>query len=216
MFAIFGEIVFAVLSSPDEFESTRSWDYAENRVVESRPTLQWIADDLEIIELNFHFHISFTDPTAQVNALVAAAEDHAARPLVFGNGIHRGYFILTSLRTSSRQMSADGALLAITVRAVLKEWAEGFAATSSANPIALFPLLGVVAAPAGGSTESLTFSGAADQGDLSSPPSTGYVPTPTAWPGVSPLLSIPGVAGLPAPRLTVGDIDPSAIVRAAR
>jgi phage protein U len=216
MFAVFGEISLEVLGSPDEFESNRSWDYAEHRVVESRPTLQWIADDLEVIELNFHFHISFSDPTAQMNALVAAANDHAARPLVFGNGSHRGYFILTSLRTSSRQMSATGALLAITVRAVLKEWAEGFSSISTANPVALFPLIGVVAAPAGSSTGSLTFTGAANQGNLSSPPSTEYVPTPIASPGVSPLLSIPGVVGLPTPHLTVGDIDPSTIVRAAR
>jgi len=213
MFAVFGEIVFEVLTSPYEFESTRSWDYAEHRVVENRPALQWIADDLEILELSFHFHIAFTDPSLQLNALMVAANDHAARPLVFGNGLHRGYFILTSLRTSSRQMSADGSLLAITVRVVLKEWAEGFQTISTANPVALFPLIGIVAAPAGTSTGSLIYSSAAGQGDLSSPPATAYVPTPVAWPGVSPLLNIPGVAGLPTPHLSVGDVNPSAIVR---
>ncbi len=47
MFALFGEIVFELLTSPDGIESLRSWDYAEHRVVEDRPKLQWIADDLE-------------------------------------------------------------------------------------------------------------------------------------------------------------------------
>ena len=216
MFAVFGEIVFEVLSSPDEFESSRSWDYAEHRVVENRPALQWIADDLEILELGFHFHIAFTDPSSQLNALISAANDHSARPLVFGNGLHRGYFILVSLRTSSRQMSANGSLLAITVRAVLKEWAQGFQTISTANPVALFPLIGIVAAPAGTSTGSPLYSSAAGQGDLSSPPATQYVATPIASPGVSPLLNIPGSAGLPTPHLTVGDVDPSVIVRAAR
>jgi phage protein U len=216
MFAVYGEIIFEVLSSPEEFGSTRSWDYAEHRVVEDRPKLQWVADDLEILELTFQFHVSFANPSSQLNALIAAADDHTARPLVFGNGIHRGYFILTSIRTSLRQMAADGSLIAITVHAVLKEWAEGFEMTSSANPIASFPLIGIVAAPPGTGTGSISYSGAAGQGDLSSPPASEYVPTPIASPGVSPLLSITGIAGLPTPHLTVGDVEPGSIVRAVR
>src|SRR5579864_3066871 len=123
MFAVLGEIVFEVLGSPDSFESTRTWDYAEHQVVDDRPKLQWLAANLEAIELDFYFHSSFTDPSAQAAALIAAAGDHNARALVFGNGIHRGYFIVTSIRTTAKQMSASGDLIAITIRARLKEWA---------------------------------------------------------------------------------------------
>src|SRR5579863_8759919 len=144
MFALFGEIVFAVLGSPDSFASSRRWDYAEHRVVEDRPKLQWLAAGLETIELDFHFHVSFTDPSAQMAALIAAASDHNARPLVFGNGMHRGYFVLTSLQTTARQMSANGNLIALTVRTELKEWA--FETENEGTPAAWFPLLGIVAA----------------------------------------------------------------------
>jgi phage protein U len=215
MFAVFGDIFFELLSSPNGFESTRSWDYAEHRVVENRPQLQWIADDLETIELDFQFHASFTDPSLQLNAMIAAAGDHNARPLVFGNGVHRGYFVVTSIRTSSRQMAADGSLISIVVRAVLKEWAPGSEITSTASPVALFPLIGIVAAPPGTGTSSIEFAAPAGVGEVQAASAPAYVPTPIASPGVSPLLNIPGAAGLPTPQMTVSDVAPSTIVRAA-
>jgi phage protein U len=108
MFAVFGEILFEVLSSPSGFESSRSWDYAEHRVVKDRPKLQWIANALESLELDFHFHASFTDPSAQLDALTAAADDHNERPLVFGNGVHRGYFIVLAMRSTSGRWARTG------------------------------------------------------------------------------------------------------------
>jgi phage protein U len=139
MFAILGEIVFELLGSPDAFDSIRTWDYAEHHVVEDRPKLQWLVVNLETIELDFHFHTSFTDPAAQAAALIAAAGDHNARALVFGNGVHRGYFIVTSIRTTAQQMSASGDLIAITVRAGLKEWALASEINALASPVAWFP-----------------------------------------------------------------------------
>jgi hypothetical protein len=63
--------------------------------------------------------------------------------------VHRGYFIVLAIRTTSRQMGADGRLIAITVRVSLKEWAFESEISSTATPVALFPLIGIVAAPPG-------------------------------------------------------------------
>jgi phage protein U len=216
MFAVFGEVLFQVLSSPRGFESARSWDYAEHRVVEDRPKLQWIANALETLELDFHFHASFTDPTAQLEALTAAADDHNARPLVFGNGVHRGYFIVLAIRTTSTQMSSDGRLIALTIQVSLKEWAFESQISSVANPIASFPLLGMVAAPPGAETSSITNAGASGLGAALSTPVTNYIPPAIASPGVSPLLQLPVRPGVPTIHLTVGDVAPSLIVRAPR
>jgi len=216
MFAVLGEIPFELLGSPDGFESNRTWDYAEHRVVEDRPRLQWLADGLETIELAFQFHASFTDPAAQLDALIAAAGDHNARPLVFGNGIHRGYFVVSSILTTSRQMSASGGLIAITVRAELKEWALEAEIDPTAPPVAPFPLIGIVAAPAGITTGSIAYTGGAGVGAAVGTSAKGYVAPLISAPGVSPILSIPGVAGVTSPQLTAGDVPPSVIVRAAR
>jgi phage protein U len=216
MFAVFGEILFQVLTSPNGFESARSWDYAEHRVVEDRPKLQWIANALETLELDFHFHASFTDPTAQLEALTAAADDHNARPLVFGNGTHRGYFIVLGIRTTSTQMSSDGLLIALTTRVSLKEWAFEAEISSAANPVASFPLLGMVAAPPGVETSPIVNAGASGLGTALSTPVTNYAPPQIAAPGVSPLLKLPSTPGVPTIHLTVGDVTPSRIVRAPR
>ncbi len=214
MFALFGEIVFTVLGSPDAFESSWSWHYAEHQVVQDRPKLQWLAAALETIELDFHFHVAFTDPSAQAAAMIAAAEDHNARALVFGNGIHHGYFIVTSLRTTARQMSSNGNLIALTMRAGLKEWA--FESELNGSPTAWFPLLGLVAAAPGAATGSYAYAGAGGRGATVGTSGETFVAPSISAPGVSPILNLSGVAGRTAPHLNVGDIPPSTIVRAGR
>jgi len=213
MFAVLGEIVFEVLGSPDAFESTRTWDYAEHQVVEATPKLQWLADGLETIELDFHFHASFTDPSAQVAALIAAGDDHNARALVFGNGVYRGYFIVVSIRTTAQQMSADGDLIAITLRAELKEWSLEAELDASTSPLASFPLIGIVPAPPGVATSSLVYSRGAGVGTTIGTSVLPFLAPSIAAPGVSPILNLPGSAGLTAPLLSIGDVPPSAIVR---
>ena len=216
MFAVFGEILFEVLDSPSGFDSSRSWEYAEQPVVEDRPKLQWIANALELLEVDFSFHASFTNPSAQLNALTVAADDHNARALVFGNGVHRGYFVVTAIRTMSSQMSADGSLIAITMRVSLKEWSFASEISSSTTPTAPFPLIGMVPALPGASTGFIANANAGGLGAVFSSPAINYLPPSIASPGVSPLLNVPGTAGVPTLHLMVGDVAPSVIVRAAR
>ena len=64
MYAVLGEIIFDVLTSPQAFESARKYDYAEHKVVEDRPRLQWIADDLETLTLELSFHAQFINAHA--------------------------------------------------------------------------------------------------------------------------------------------------------
>jgi phage protein U len=214
MFAVLGEIVFELLGSPDAFESIRTWEYAEHRVIEDRPKLQWLAAGLETIALDFHFHRSFTDPSAQLTALIAAAGDHNARALVFGNGIHRGYFIVTSICTTAQQMSANGELIAITVRAALKEWALESELDASAAPVAWFPLLGIVAAAEGNPANSIANSDGAGMRATIGTSGQRFVAPSISAPGVSPILTVPGIAGLTAPHVSLSDIPPKVIVRA--
>ena len=68
------------------------------------------------------FHASFADPGLQVAALRLAASGSLGARLVFGNGEHRGYFVILSMRVTSRHMASDGSPIMMTVRAKLKEW----------------------------------------------------------------------------------------------
>lgn len=128
MFAVLGkDIVFSTLTSPSGFRSNYAYTYAEHKVVEAQPKLQWIADELQTIDLDMSFHVAFTDPATEMNRLKKVAEDHRPLSLVFGNGVHRGYFVIEKIEETFVQTADDGSYMAITARVMLKEWVRDIA-----------------------------------------------------------------------------------------
>jgi len=125
MFAALGEITFETLTSPEAMRLSSAYSYAEHKVVEARPRLQWLAQELQKISLELGFHVAFTNPKRELDALRAAAQDHQARALVFANGIHRGYFVIESLEETHQQLAGDGSYIAVTARLELREWVPG-------------------------------------------------------------------------------------------
>lgn len=190
MFAILGEVPFQIVGSPEAFSDSRSYDYAEQRVVQARPRLQWLADDLMTIRMEMLLHRSFTDPAAGLLALREAAETHSALPLIFGNGDFRGYFVITTIDTVSRLLSGTGDIFAITVRLSLRESPVQLNAT--APPIPSFVPIALAAAGSSGSTMALVSA------------------------GVSALAALPAPSGPAGPSLLFGDVPTSVIVRSAQ
>jgi phage protein U len=150
MFAVLGDVPFEIVGSPEAFTDSRGYDYAEQRVVQARPRLQWLADELMAIRFEMLLHLSFTNPAASLLTLRQAAETHAAMPLVFGNGDFRGYFVITGIDTVSRQLSGEGDIFAITVRLALRESPVEFSAAAPAIP-SFVPIALAAAAGSGSS-----------------------------------------------------------------
>ena len=150
MFAILGEIIFEVLTSPEAFRSTTEYHYAEHKVVEARPRLQWLATELQKISLELGFHVAFTNPATQLNRLGAAAEDHQARALIFGNGVHRGYFVIEKIEETHQQLADDGSFVAISAKVELNEWIPGVDFDPLAPPRRANPPPGIVQQISGG------------------------------------------------------------------
>jgi phage protein U len=236
MFATLGEIIFVVLTSFQSFRSTSGYRYAEHKVVEAPPRLQWIGDELEKVSIDLRFHAAFTNPAIQMQALQAAAEDHQARALVFGNGVFRGYFVIESLEETHSQLADDGSYIAIEARIELHEWVPGADFDPLAPPQAANPPAGIVqASPAGTTagtlatavpglpttydpanqsispTNQLTPAAVTQLGLVGAIGGVSYSPVAYSQPGVS------GIAGAgPAP-ITPGnpaDVPTSTIVRA--
>jgi phage protein U len=205
MFALLGEISFQVIGSPEIFESSRRFDYAEHRVVEDLPRLQWLAPELEHITLAMLFHASFTDPTAQLAALLAAGEDHQARALVLGNGVFRGFFVVESVATSDIQLGADATPIAIRVRASLREWVPGSEFDPAAPPR-------LASAPLGIAPVAISYSSPAPLLGAAAPAASYTAPTFTQ-PGVSALVDNPLPGGAAGPNLSYTDVSAAAIVR---
>jgi phage protein U len=193
LFAVLGEIQFEVVGSPEGYESTGAYGFDEQRVVESKPRLQWVGDELERLSFELMWHSSFTNPAAQLALLRATAAQHQALPLVFGNGGFRGFFVIESIKMKSQQLSAGGAPIAIRVALALKEWAADSLILPSASPVNLFSLLGITTGAKGSAG-----SGAG-----------GFAP------GVSALLSIPVATGADGPNLEAQDVPAAVIVRSA-
>jgi phage protein U len=200
MFAVLGDIRFQVLGSPEGFESARAYSYAEHRVVEARPLLQWLADDLEHLTFDLKIHASFADPAAELAALKAAAASHQALALVFGNGDFRGYFVIESIATRSVKLSAAGDPIAITTRLALKEWVKSAELDAAAAPIAPFIPLAVVA-------------GAANTGTDAAATAPGAPAIPVAAAGLSALFRSVNPSGALGPDLGAGDVPAAAITR---
>jgi phage protein U len=191
LFAVLGDIQFEVVGSPEAYESAGAYDFAEQRVIESKPQLQWVGDDLERLKFEIVWHASFTNPAAQLALLRATAAEHLAQPLVFGNGGFRGFFVIESINVKSQQLSAGGAPIAIRVALGLKEWSADSLLLSRAVPATARSPLGIVASRlrgGGGGANLMT-------------------------PGVSALLSIPSAAGATGPSLGAGDVPAAVVVR---
>jgi phage protein U len=192
MFAILGDIPFQVVGSPEALSDSRSYDFAEHRVVQARPVLQWLADELVTIRLEMLLHRSFTEPLASLLVLQQTASTHAALPLVFGNGDFRGYFVIETIDTISRQLSGVGDIFEITVRLTLRESPVEF--DPAAPPIPSFIPLGIATA----------FSSTA-------------LPVPVvASAGVSALAALVSPSGPTSSILLPDDVPASVIVRSAQ
>jgi phage protein U len=193
LFAVLGDIQFEVVGSPEGYESTGAYDFPEQRVLESKPRLQWVGDGLDRLNFELMWHSSFTNPAVQLARLRATAAQHLALPLVFGDGGFRGFFVIESIAVKSQQLSAGGAPIAIRVALALKEWIADPLLLSSSRPVAAFSPLGITAASRG----------TAGSG------SDGFTP------GVSALLSIPSATRASAPNLEAADVPTAVIVRSA-
>ena len=191
MFAVLGDIQFEVVGSPESYESADGYDFPEQRVIESKPRLQWVGDELERLNFELMWHASFTNPAAQLALLRATAATHLALPLVFGDGGFRGFFVIESIKVKSQQLSAGGAPIAIRVALALKEWIADAQSLFSTLSLGAFTTLAITTASTG-------------------TPASGSNGT---MPGVSALLNIPSATGTSGPNLEADDVPAAVIVR---
>jgi phage protein U len=192
MFALLGDVPFQVVGSPEALSDSRGYCYAEQRVVQARPQLQWIADELVTIHLEMMLHRAFTEPAASLLVLRQAASLHSALPLVFGNGDFRGYFVITGIDTVSRQLSDVGDLFAVVVRLSLRE--SPLQVDPAAPPIPSFVPIAVAGIALAGVTSTVA----------------------VAVAGVSALATLAPLSGPVSAILLPDDVPTSVIVRSGQ
>jgi phage protein U len=224
MFAMLGEIIFEVLTSPETFKLGGDYTYAEHKVVEAPPLLQWLANDLRKISMDLGFHVAFTNPLAQIALLYAAADLHQALPLIFGNGIFRGFFVIESIEETHQQLADDGSFITISARLALREWILGADAALSSTPSRpAAPPPGIITTTAASNPQpfdsaqpvsaanQLPASAIVQLSNLGVPPGVTYSQATYSQPGVSAIVRVGPAAATPG---NPDSVPPSQIVRA--
>jgi phage protein U len=220
MYAAWGTIVFDLLTTPVSLRGSAAYDFAKQKPVLARPRLQWIGRDLEELDLGLLFHASFCDPQAQMDALRAAAAAHRAAALVFGNGIHRGYYVITKIGESPIKQAADGTLIGVSAEVTFTECPKGASASAPASaPLAISsPWRSGLQLPAPTvSVSALSPSGTLPANsvlELGSLPLGTYSPAFTSAPGTSAIGSMATSPGATAPQLPAANVPVSFVVRA--
>ncbi|MFA7505721.1 MAG: phage tail protein [Burkholderiaceae bacterium] len=121
MFAMLGPISFRLITYFEGLSNRRGYDYARHEVIEGKPRLQWMGDDLEEVDIDLMFHVSYCNPEAELAKLKVAGSMHTALPLIYGSGQYVGMFVIRTIRSTARQTNARGALVAVTARVSLVE-----------------------------------------------------------------------------------------------
>lgn len=122
MFALLGPISFRLITYFEGVTNRHGYDYAEHAVIEGKPRLQWIGDDLQEVTIDLLFHVSYCNPEAELAKLRIAGSMHTALPLVYGSGHYVGMFVVKAIQSTTRQTNSRGGLVSVVARVTLLEY----------------------------------------------------------------------------------------------
>lgn len=134
MFAQLGNIRFELLG-PTAMDDTARWNYTRHQVMDEKPVLQYIGQDLNEINLKLAFHRSFCDPSIKLKELKDAANSDEPLTLLWGNGEIAGDFVIEEISRAFENMDEIGNIIAIAVDVRLVEYSEARNVMAQRRPL---------------------------------------------------------------------------------
>ncbi|HEX7684348.1 MAG TPA: phage tail protein [Trinickia sp.] len=138
-YMLLGDVSFPVLAYVNNDETRKRAEFAEHKLLEGKPRLQWVGDSLDEITWRVLLHASYCDPEAELQKLEQLLASHASAPLFMGNGDYKGTFVLTSCTLTTRWTFDDGTLICLEATVDLKEYVQPpvpTTQTASQKPVA--------------------------------------------------------------------------------
>lgn len=141
MFAQLGNHIFQGLKSPNSWDETYSARYGKIPLINGKDVVQHTGEELIEISLSIRYSIDFCDPSAEIEALKNSMKLAEVLPLITGEGVIKGKFVIESIDISNESLSPNGKLEAASVDLKLLEAinaedpAAGGTALTSANPV---------------------------------------------------------------------------------
>lgn len=123
MYCQLGSIIFEPLPV-ESLDERYSYAYAEHQVIEGKPLLQFIGDNLDETNLGIRLHFSFCDPGTAFDQLKAAADLHQALPFQLADGSLKGRRVITEINKTLITTADNGRPLCIEARLSLREWVD--------------------------------------------------------------------------------------------
>jgi hypothetical protein len=98
-------------------------EWAQHARISGKPRLEPVAESLMQVSVELAWHAYFSDPAAGLRALLAAQSAKRPLPMVFANGEHKGYFVITEVEDAPRAATHDNGLIANSAKVTLLEYA---------------------------------------------------------------------------------------------
>ena len=121
MYAQLGNIRFEGLKGFSNFSHERSVNYAQHELINGKPRLQAVGDNLDSISFGMYLHSEFTNPEADIEAMRLAMQERTVLPLILGNGRVLGFFVIPNFSQMNSFTDPLGNLIEVTLTVDLLE-----------------------------------------------------------------------------------------------
>lgn len=101
MYAQLGDIKFQGAKGFSSLEQTFSMNYAQHDRIKGKPSIEAVGSALDTISFTMYLHSQFTNPEDDIEAIRVNMINKEILPLVLGNGIVVGNFVITDFNKST-------------------------------------------------------------------------------------------------------------------
>ena len=121
MYAQLGNIRFEGLKGFSNFSHERGVNYAQHELINGKPRLQAVGDNLDSISFGMYLHSQFTNPEADIETLRLSMQNREVLPLILGNGRVLGFFVIPNFSQVNSFTDPLGNLIETTLNIELLE-----------------------------------------------------------------------------------------------
>lgn len=121
MYAQLGNIRFEGLKGFSNFSHERGVNYAQHELINGKPRLQAVGDNLDSISFGMYLHSEFTNPELDIETLRLSMQNREVLPLILGNGRVLGFFVIPNFSQVNSFTDSNGNLIEVTLSVELLE-----------------------------------------------------------------------------------------------
>lgn len=133
MYALLGGIQFDLVTFWDGYSFVDASKYARHEVIEGKPRLQRIGEELSELTIELAFHDFYCEPSEELDKLQDARKAGRVLPLIFGDGVVAGDFVIERLQVNRQSDSALGQPESLSATMTLIEYVEDDPLTAKAT-----------------------------------------------------------------------------------